>query len=271
MTTVEPKWDELVPLPLIFNPKARIILLKSIMIPSNPHYQHPLQHPNIRAAIALYEGGKLDGSKVLIAGGKMVSNEEALEAGLPVWSDVNAMSSLSLKCVLTGDLGRLLSSINAKCHIPVQSANEPAFYETRLFLFLVNFSYLSSLALNRSLITDGLRWTRCLEEDADNVGYCGAWSLRGEERGYRTVRIGTDPSCQRPRKAKNDNQISTFRKGEFCKRTWSRLARNLASRKGNLVTKNARSEVKEFATGMKIGIVFLLPLFFLLRQLPRHF
>ena len=101
----------------------------------------------------------------------MVSNEEALEAGLPMWSEVSAMSSLSLKCVLTGNLGRLLSSINAKGHIPVQPANEPAFRETRLFLLLVNFSYLSSLALNRSSITDGLRWTRYLEEDANIVGY----------------------------------------------------------------------------------------------------
>ena len=77
-----------------------------------------------------------------------------------------------------------------------------------------------------------------------------AYDFGGEERGYRTVRTGIDPSCQRPRKAKNANQISTFRKGEFCKGTRSRLARNLASRKGNLVTKNARSGLNEFATGM---------------------
>lgn len=171
MTTVEPKWDELVPLPIIFDPEARITLLKSILIPGNPYYQHPSQHPNIRAAIALYESGKLDGSKVLIAGGKVVSNEEALKAGIPVWSEVSAMPSLSLKCVLTGDLGRLLSSIQAKGYIPLQPANERAFRETRLFFLLVNFSYLSSLALNRSSITDGLRWTRYLEEDAGTVGY----------------------------------------------------------------------------------------------------
>ena len=171
MTTVAPKWDELVPLPIIFDPKARITLLQSILIPGNPHYQHPRQHPNIRAAIALYESGKLDGSKVLISGGRVVSNEEALEAGLPVWSEVSAMSSPSLKCVLTGNLGRLLSSIHTKGHIPLQPANERAFRETRLFLLHVNFSYLSSLALNRSSITDGLRWTRYLEEEAGVMGY----------------------------------------------------------------------------------------------------
>ena len=48
----------------------------------------------------------------------------------------------------------------------------------------------------------------------------------------------------------------------------ARLERNLEWRKGNFVTKNARSRVKEFATGMKIEIAFLLPLFFLLGQLP---
>ena len=148
MTTVEPKWDDLVPLPIIFDPKARITLLKSILTPGNPHYQQPYQHTNIRAAIALYESGKLDGSKVLIAGGKVVSNEEALKGGIPVWSEVSAMPSLSLKCVLTGDLGRLLSSVHAKGHIPLQPANERAFRETRLFSLLVNFFYLSSLALN---------------------------------------------------------------------------------------------------------------------------
>lgn len=53
------------------------------------------QIPNIRAAITLYESGKLDRSKALIVGGEVVSNEEALKAALPVWSKFSAMSSLS--------------------------------------------------------------------------------------------------------------------------------------------------------------------------------
>lgn len=45
----------------------------------------------------------------------MASKEEAFEAGLPFWSEVSChVTSLNLKCVLTGDLGRLLSSIIAK-------------------------------------------------------------------------------------------------------------------------------------------------------------
>ena len=44
----------------------------------------------------------------------------------------------------------------------------------------------------------------------------------------------------------------------------AQLARILESRKGNLVTGDARSGVKKFATGMWIKIAFLLPLFFLL-------
>lgn len=42
-------------------PDARIVFLKSLPIPDNPNYQHPLQNPNLKAAIALYESGDLDG------------------------------------------------------------------------------------------------------------------------------------------------------------------------------------------------------------------
>lgn len=84
MTTVEPKWDDLVPLLIIFDPKARITLLKSILTPGNPHYQQPCQHTNIRAAIALYKSDKLDGSKVLIAKRKVISNKKVLKREIPV-------------------------------------------------------------------------------------------------------------------------------------------------------------------------------------------
>lgn len=101
-TTREPKWDELIPLPSIFDPNTRITFLKSLLIEANPNYQHPRQHVNIKAAISMYESGKLNGkNEVLIAGGKVVNNEEALEGGLPVWSEVSATLSLNLKCVLT--------------------------------------------------------------------------------------------------------------------------------------------------------------------------
>lgn len=114
MTTFTPKWDELVPLPLIFDFKARIEFLTSLLISSNLYYQHFRQHPKIKGAIALYKSGKLNGSKVLNVGGKLVSSEEALKAGLSVWSEVSAISSLSLRYVLIGNLGRLFSSVLAK-------------------------------------------------------------------------------------------------------------------------------------------------------------
>ena len=171
MTTVAPKWDELVPLPIIFDPKARITLLQSTLIPGDPHYEHPQQHPNIRAAIALYESGELDGREVFISGGKVVSKEEAFSSGLPVWSEVSALPPINPKCVLTDDLGRVLPSTCSQGLIPVQPANERAFRETRLFFFLVKFSYLSSLALDRSSITNSLRWTRHPDEDAGIMGY----------------------------------------------------------------------------------------------------
>lgn len=77
-----PKWDELVPLLAIFDTKG--ILEVTLDIPGSPHHQHPRQHSNIRAAIALYENGKLDGSKAPIVGGEVVSNEEAVKARFTV-------------------------------------------------------------------------------------------------------------------------------------------------------------------------------------------
>lgn len=101
-TTREPKWDELIPLPSIFDPNTRITFLKSLLIETNPNYQHPRQHLNIKAAISMYESGMLNGdNKVFIAGGKVVSKEEALECDLPVWGEVSATLSLNLKRALT--------------------------------------------------------------------------------------------------------------------------------------------------------------------------
>lgn len=60
----------------------------------------------------------------------MVSNKEALKARLPVWSKVNAISSINLKYVLTSNLAELLSSINGKSYISVQSVKKPAFRKT---------------------------------------------------------------------------------------------------------------------------------------------
>lgn len=106
-----PKLDELVPLKSVFDPNARIAILESLLIEGNPRYVHPRQHPNIKAAIAMYQSGELNGSKNYIAGGKVVTHEEALKGGIPVWIEVSAMLSLSLKRSLTDGLGRSLSPI----------------------------------------------------------------------------------------------------------------------------------------------------------------
>lgn len=65
----------------------------------------------------MYQSGELNGSKDYIAGGKVVTHEEALKGGLPVWSEVSAMLCLSLKRALTDGLGRSISSINPKSYI----------------------------------------------------------------------------------------------------------------------------------------------------------
>lgn len=44
MTTSAPKWDELVPLPAIFDPNARVEFLKLLLVPGNPHYQSTSQY-----------------------------------------------------------------------------------------------------------------------------------------------------------------------------------------------------------------------------------
>lgn len=87
------KLDELVPLKLGFDPNACIKFLESILIEGNPYYAHPRQYPNIKAAIAMYQSNELNGSKVYIAGKKVVINEKPLKREIPLWIEVSAMSS----------------------------------------------------------------------------------------------------------------------------------------------------------------------------------
>ena len=102
----------------------RIEFLKSLLIVNNLHYQHPQQHPKIKTAITLYEAGKLDKTLYAMVHIKRVNFlEEALKAGLPIWMEVSAMSSLGLKCVLTDGLGRHSPSVYAKGLIPLMTRN----------------------------------------------------------------------------------------------------------------------------------------------------
>ncbi|KAI9781392.1 MAG: hypothetical protein M1839_005986 [Geoglossum umbratile] len=65
-----------VPVPLVFDVQERIEQLRSYLDPSNPLYQPEPQHINIKAAITLYEDGKLDGlQRVYVTSGKVVIRE----------------------------------------------------------------------------------------------------------------------------------------------------------------------------------------------------
>ena len=61
-----------------FDIQKRIQELRGYLDPKNPDYQPEQQHTNIKAAIKLYEDGKIDGVKpVFIVDGKVVPEEES--------------------------------------------------------------------------------------------------------------------------------------------------------------------------------------------------
>ena len=71
------KWLPAIPNPVPFDVQKRIQELRGYLDPNNPHYQPSQQHTNIKAAIKLYEDGKIDGVKeVFIIDGKIVPEEE---------------------------------------------------------------------------------------------------------------------------------------------------------------------------------------------------
>lgn len=58
--------------------------LRTYLDPNHPDYQREYQHVNIKAAIRLYEEGKIDGTQsVYLSDGKIVSREEALKGPYP--------------------------------------------------------------------------------------------------------------------------------------------------------------------------------------------
>lgn len=154
-----PKLDELVPLKSAFGPNARIAILESLLIEGNAHYVHPRQHPNIKAAIAMYQSGELNGSKVYIAGGKVVTHEDALKGGIPVWIEVSAILSLSLERSLTDDLGRPISPIYPKSQICFRPRIGWARCKNLIFFSLIA-SLSPFLDLNRMPPTNRLRRSR---------------------------------------------------------------------------------------------------------------
>jgi len=76
-TTIQ--FSPAISIPLPFNVQKRIQELDSYLDPLHPKYL-PEQYTNIKAAIKLYEEGKIDGEeKVFIRDGKIVSKEEAFK------------------------------------------------------------------------------------------------------------------------------------------------------------------------------------------------
>jgi hypothetical protein len=81
-------WLPTIPFPVPFDVQKRIQELRSYLDPNNPHYEPERQHINIKAAIKLYEDGKIDGVEhVHIMNGKIVSEEEMFKGPSCSWSE----------------------------------------------------------------------------------------------------------------------------------------------------------------------------------------
>jgi hypothetical protein len=84
-----------IPWPAPFDVQKRIQELHGYLDPKNPWYEFEQQHVNIKAVIQLYEDGIIDGSEeVFIMQGKIVTEEETLEANTWAWIEV-----YSFKCL----------------------------------------------------------------------------------------------------------------------------------------------------------------------------
>ncbi|KAI9775756.1 MAG: hypothetical protein M1839_000884 [Geoglossum umbratile] len=67
-----------IPFPVEFDVQNRILQLRSYLDPNDAWYQPEKQHTNIKAAIKLYEDGKINGvEQVFIVGGEVISKNEA--------------------------------------------------------------------------------------------------------------------------------------------------------------------------------------------------
>jgi hypothetical protein len=87
-----------IPLPAVFDVKERIQQLRSYLDPKNPQYQPEQQHVNIKAAIKLYEDGKIDGSQeVYIREGKIVTEQEVFKGTGWAWFEVHSFKFLFYK------------------------------------------------------------------------------------------------------------------------------------------------------------------------------
>ena len=85
-TTIE--FAPAIPFPRSFDVQQRIQELRGYLDPSNPDHQPEQQHTNIKAAIKLYEDGKIDGvEQVFIMDGKVVPEKEIFRGRSWSWSE----------------------------------------------------------------------------------------------------------------------------------------------------------------------------------------
>jgi hypothetical protein len=77
-----------IPIPISVDVQKRIQELHGYLDPNNPHYQPEQQHTNIKAAIKLYEDGKINGvEQVYIKDGKVVPKKEIFKGGSWSWNE----------------------------------------------------------------------------------------------------------------------------------------------------------------------------------------
>jgi hypothetical protein len=74
--------------------QTRIQELRGYLDPKNPQYERKEQHTNIKAAIQLYEDGKIDGEEeVCIMEGKVVTKQEVFNGTAWAWVEVHSFKS----------------------------------------------------------------------------------------------------------------------------------------------------------------------------------
>ena len=82
------KWLPAIANPAPFDVQKRIQELRDCLDPKTPYYQPERQHVNIKAAIKLYEEGKIDGVKqVHIMNGEIVPEEKIFKGPSCSWSE----------------------------------------------------------------------------------------------------------------------------------------------------------------------------------------
>jgi hypothetical protein len=80
-----------IPWPAVRDVKERLQQLHGYLDPKNPKYVPEYQHVNIKAAIKLYEDGKIDGlQEVYIMEGKIVTEQEVFKGTAWAWFEVHS-------------------------------------------------------------------------------------------------------------------------------------------------------------------------------------